>query len=195
MATAWIEADAVALGRAIRLVDDAARGRRGTDAALLSLLDRLGLTPVGRLRLQWLAEPEAKSPATVMALPKRIASDGSYRDWNLIAPAFLGLGAAAVEAVYQLPPPKGRVPAEIITRSLVDYTITFGWLAAPTDESERAERLLRFEVGEYNDRLEVDKRYTTILPDRNEGAYARMIAAGRMPASMLPRRCEREFRR
>jgi hypothetical protein len=71
MATAWIEADAVALRRALRLVDDAARGRRGTDSALVALLDRLGLTPAGRLRLQWLAEPEPKGPARVVALPTR----------------------------------------------------------------------------------------------------------------------------
>ena len=71
MATAWIEADQVALRRALRLVDDAARGRRGTDSALVALLDRLGLTPAGRLRLQWLAEPERKSPALVVALPTR----------------------------------------------------------------------------------------------------------------------------
>jgi hypothetical protein len=71
MATAWIEADQVALRRAIRLVDDAARGRRGTDSALVALLDRLGLTPAGRLRLQWLAEPDPKSPAQVVALRTR----------------------------------------------------------------------------------------------------------------------------
>jgi hypothetical protein len=51
MASAWIEADGVALRRAIRLVDDAQRGLRRTDSALVALLDRLGLTPSGRLRL------------------------------------------------------------------------------------------------------------------------------------------------
>jgi hypothetical protein len=56
---AWIECDEVALRRAVRLVDDTARGRRGLDGALLALLDRLGLTPAGRLRLQWLIEPHA----------------------------------------------------------------------------------------------------------------------------------------
>jgi hypothetical protein len=71
MSSMWLEADAVALRRAIRLVDDAARGRRGTDAALVALLDRLGLTPVGRLRLQWMAEPEPKRPAIIVALPAR----------------------------------------------------------------------------------------------------------------------------
>jgi hypothetical protein len=56
---AWIACDEVALRRAVRLVDDIQRGRRGLDGALLALLDRLGLTPAGRLRLQWLIEPHA----------------------------------------------------------------------------------------------------------------------------------------
>lgn len=70
MASAWLDADAVAVRRAVRLVDDAQRGRRGTDAALVALVDRLGLTPAGRLRLQWIAEPQ-RSPAPVMAMPER----------------------------------------------------------------------------------------------------------------------------
>lgn len=117
-------------------------------------------------------------------LPQPVNSDGNYRDWNLVAPAFLGLGAGALEAVFQLPPPRHRVAAETVARSLVEYTITFAWLAAPNDEDERAERLARFEISEYNDRLEADKRYTTILPERNDGAYAALIAEGRMPSSL-----------
>src|SRR3954466_15483288 len=59
MAAMWLAADRGALRRAPWLVDDAERGRRGTDRALLALLDRLGLTPSGRLRLQWLVRPAA----------------------------------------------------------------------------------------------------------------------------------------
>jgi hypothetical protein len=66
---AWIECDEVALRRALRLVDDTARGRRGLDGALLALLDRLGLTPAGRLRLQWLIEPRAVSLPDVDGVP------------------------------------------------------------------------------------------------------------------------------
>jgi hypothetical protein len=70
MASAWLEADAVAVRRAVRLVDDAQRGRRSADTALVALLDRLGLTPAGRLRLQWIAEPQCPA-APVVALPAR----------------------------------------------------------------------------------------------------------------------------
>lgn len=45
MAGQWIEADTVAIRRALRLVDDAARGKPGSHAALTALEDRLGLTP------------------------------------------------------------------------------------------------------------------------------------------------------
>jgi hypothetical protein len=69
-ASAWLEADSVAVRRAIRLVDDAQRGRRGADSALVALLDRLGLTPAGRLRLQWIAEPQ-RTAAPVVILPVR----------------------------------------------------------------------------------------------------------------------------
>jgi hypothetical protein len=68
MASAWIPSDAVVLRRAIRLLDDAERGRRGTDTALLALLDRMGLTPSGRLRLQWLVKAEPAEPAPVVPL-------------------------------------------------------------------------------------------------------------------------------
>jgi hypothetical protein len=70
MAGVWLEADQVALRRALRLVDDATRGRRGLDGALLALLDRLGLTPAGRLRLQWLIEPHAVANPHVEPAPR-----------------------------------------------------------------------------------------------------------------------------
>src|SRR5512138_3056496 len=45
MAAQWIEADTVAIRRALRLVDASARGERGAHTALTQLEDRLGLTP------------------------------------------------------------------------------------------------------------------------------------------------------
>lgn len=53
MALVWVEADKVALRRALRLVDDIAAGRSCEHAALTSLEDRLGLTPKARRMLQW----------------------------------------------------------------------------------------------------------------------------------------------
>jgi hypothetical protein len=77
MASAWIASDAVVVRRALRLVDDAERGRRGTDSALLALLDRLGLTPSGRHRLQWLIGPTEPAPAVKIAPRRDRARRGS----------------------------------------------------------------------------------------------------------------------
>lgn len=53
MARVWLESDKIALRRALRLVDDIARGRSCEHAALTALEDRLGLTPKSRRHLQW----------------------------------------------------------------------------------------------------------------------------------------------
>jgi hypothetical protein len=117
-------------------------------------------------------------------LPTLVDSDGSYSDWNVAAPAFVALSMNALEAVFQLPPPRHRISAEAVTRSLADYGITFAWLAGPTDEAERADRMLRFERDEWASRRQADKRYTTILPERAE-LYKDLIARGKMPAALL----------
>ena len=70
MAGQWIEADMVAIRRALRLVDDAARSKPGSHAALTALEDRLGLTPKARRYLQWEARPMT-TPAPVVALAPR----------------------------------------------------------------------------------------------------------------------------
>jgi hypothetical protein len=53
MARVWLEADKIALRRALRLVDDIAVGRSAEHGALTALEDRLGLTPKARRNLQW----------------------------------------------------------------------------------------------------------------------------------------------
>jgi hypothetical protein len=56
MAHAWIASDAVALRRALRLLDDLAVGRSFDHAALTALEDRRGLTPKSRRALSWEVE-------------------------------------------------------------------------------------------------------------------------------------------
>src|SRR5262245_46811987 len=51
MARVWVEADKIALRRALRLVDDIAAGRSAEHGALTALEDRLGLTPKARRML------------------------------------------------------------------------------------------------------------------------------------------------
>jgi hypothetical protein len=70
MASAWIDADQVALRRAVRLVDAEARGDTSASAPLTALEDRLGLSPMARRRLQWEVE-RSREPAPVVALPVR----------------------------------------------------------------------------------------------------------------------------
>lgn len=68
MARVWVEADKVALRRALRLVDDIAAGRGAEHAALTALEDRLGLTPKARRMLQWEIE-RAHAAATYRPPP------------------------------------------------------------------------------------------------------------------------------
>lgn len=71
MALAWIEADKVALRRAVRLVDDIAAGRSNEHGALTALEDRLGLTPKARRALAWEIDRTA-----VAAMPTPPAGEG-----------------------------------------------------------------------------------------------------------------------
>jgi hypothetical protein len=68
MAAVWIEADTVALRRALRLVDQVARGNTAASGALTALEDRLGLSPLARRRLQWEIEQAGARPASVVSL-------------------------------------------------------------------------------------------------------------------------------
>ena len=96
----------------------------------------------------------------------------------------MSLCSNQLESVFHLPPPRHRVSAETLTRSLVDYAITFAWLAAPTDRDVRSDRLARFERDEWGKRAQADKRYTTVLPERAD-RYRDLIARGRMPSGLL----------
>lgn len=68
MARVWVEADKVALRRAIRLLDDIASGHSTEHAALTAIEDRLGLTPKSRRLLQWEID---RASAAVVQTPRR----------------------------------------------------------------------------------------------------------------------------
>ena len=79
MAGQWLEADHVALRRALRLVDDTARGEHaGAHTALTQLEDRLGLTPKARRYLMWDARPDSAS-APVLTLHTERSNDPRER--------------------------------------------------------------------------------------------------------------------
>jgi len=116
--------------------------------------------------------------------PLRVQSSGEFTDWGVVGPGFLALGARVLESIMQQPWPEGRIALEILLRSLTDYTITFAWLAAPTDDDERLGRLRRFELDEWVERDRVDKKYTHVLPERN-AVYRNLIKVGQMPTHLM----------
>jgi hypothetical protein len=69
MAVVWLEADKVALRRALRLVDDIAAGLSTEHGALTALEDRLGLTPKARRLLQWEIDRASTTVATIKPRP------------------------------------------------------------------------------------------------------------------------------
>ncbi len=117
-------------------------------------------------------------------LPCDVESAGDFNDWNVVAPGLLGGAAGILESIFQLPPPRHTPCAEILARSVVEYAITFAWLAAPKDSAERAKRLARFEMSEYRERERADAKYVRVLPERSE-RYVALIKAGEMPPHLI----------
>ena len=76
MASVWLEADGVALRRALRLVDAQARWCVAASGPLTALEDRLGLSPLARRRLQWEVDRAAAplAPEVVPSSPAIRAS-------------------------------------------------------------------------------------------------------------------------
>src|SRR5688500_3996460 len=85
-------------------------------------------------------------------LPRPVRSDGEFTDWNVVAPGLLFIAADLFEGIVAASPPRGRVRAEVLARSLSEYVIGFAWLAAPEDEQERGYRLKQFELDEFLER-------------------------------------------
>jgi hypothetical protein len=82
---------------------------------------------------------------------------------NVVAPAFVALCVRELEASFHLPPPRHKLAAENVTQSLVDYAITFAWLAAPTDEESGRCGSSGTSGDEWARSELADKRYTTGL--------------------------------
>jgi hypothetical protein len=79
MARVWLEADKIALRRALRLVDDIAAGRSTEHGALTALEDRLGLTPKARRHLQWEIDRATQAAVAPPPPPPDDASDPRLR--------------------------------------------------------------------------------------------------------------------
>jgi len=122
-------------------------------------------------------------------------------DWRLVAPGLVGGAASIVESIFRLPPPRHAPSAEILTRSLMEYVITFAWLAVP---DKRQERLNAFEESFYKESEGLDAKYTTEFQGKNQATpkrskrsrepsdrqrviahYKMLIKAGKMPSALL----------
>jgi hypothetical protein len=136
-------------------------------------------------------------------LPATVDLEGQItdNDWRLVAPGLVGGAASIVESIFCLPPPRQAPSAEILTRSLIDYVITFAWLAVP---EKRQERLNAFEESFYNESEGLDAKYTTEFQGKNQPTpkrskrirepsdrqkviahYTKLIETGKMPAALL----------
>jgi hypothetical protein len=82
-------------------------------------------------------------------LPRAVQSDGEFTDWNVVGPALVGIGADLFEGIMAATPPRGRIRAEILARSLSEYAIGFAWLAGPDDDGTRGGRMKQLERYEF----------------------------------------------
>jgi hypothetical protein len=115
---------------------------------------------------------EARHASAVLELVRRyvpatIEFEGEINDndWRLVAPGLVGGAASIVESIFRLSPPRQVPSAEILTRSLMDYVITFAWLAVP---EKRQERLNAFEESFYNESEGLDAKYTTEFQGKHQ---------------------------
>lgn len=115
-----------------------------------------------------------------------------FNDWTIVAPGLIGAAASIFESIFLLQPPDHTLSAEILTRSISDYVITFAWLASePENAEQRAARLNRFEAEEYEKREQTDQKYAYDFRQRSKSRrqlfahYNRLIKAGKMPAGLI----------
>jgi hypothetical protein len=91
-------------------------------------------------------------------LPRRVTSSGEFEDWNVVGPALIAIAADLFEAIMGATPPRGRVRAEVLARTLTDYAIAFAWLAAADDETDRASRIRSLVRDEYLEREKAENK-------------------------------------
>src|SRR5437879_4384064 len=101
-------------------------GRPGTSCETFrrSPRDAHGMTVVSMKRVDGLLD------AVRQNLPRPVSSSGEFEDWNVVGPALIAIAADLFEVVMGATPPRGRVRAEVLARTLTEYAITFAWLSA-----------------------------------------------------------------
>lgn len=124
-------------------------------------------------------------------LPARVQSTGEFEDWNVASRAMLAIASDLLEAVMAEVPPRGRVRAEILSRSLAEYAITFAWLAA-AEGDERVLRMRRLVKDEFVEREKAERKLGEQMGRRAD--YKRLFASdtsregGPLPYKLLDER-------
>jgi hypothetical protein len=114
-------------------------------------------------------------------VPRNVKTDGDFEDWRVIGPGLVAIATDLFEGIASSPPPRGRVRAEVLARSLAEYAITFAWLAGPVVGREgRIKRLLK---DEYREREKTENRLVDhIVP---KARYADLVEKGSIPRSVV----------
>jgi hypothetical protein len=138
------------------------------------------------MALSTLARLDAMLALTRTFLPAQVRSQGSFDDWSVVAPGLLWICADLVEAIYSSPPPRGRIRAEVLSRSLCEYVITFAWIAAAENEVARAGRLKQFEKDEFAERIKAENKIARQIA--GQSLYAHVFDSERFPRTLLEER-------
>lgn len=101
-------------------------------------------------------------------LPRGVVSTGAYDDWNVVAPALIAIAADLFEAIMGAAPPRGRVRAEILARTLTEYCITFAWLAGAEGDEDRSHLLQRLVKDEYIERARAENKLADQMGRRDD---------------------------
>jgi hypothetical protein len=118
-------------------------------------------------------------------LPREVESSGAFDDWAVAGPAFVAIVTDLVEGVMAAPPPRGRIRAEVLARSLCEYAITFAWLAGVDDQAERSKRLQSVVKDEFQRRSRAQNQLTDQIAGKS-------IYGKRRGAALLERLLDEE---
>lgn len=110
-------------------------------------------------------------------------SSGELDDWHPVGLALVWICTDLLEGIFSQAPPRGRLRAEILSRSLCEYAITFAWIAAAETDELRASRLKQFEKEEFTLRKKGER--TLVDQIGTQERYAHLFESGRFPRRVL----------
>ena len=120
-------------------------------------------------------------------LPRPVKSDGNFEDWDVVAPALVAICADLLEGIATSAPPKGRIRAEILARSLAEYAIAFAWISAADSAEGREARMRSFVKDEFSERERAENKLKDQMGSREgyEHLFADAGSGGSLPRELL----------